>query len=213
MRIYGALQASMAIMRIFFVSIPAGTKIGGVVIGQGCDLCGEGNVSMLKKSLTAVIVGYVVQALALLLLAAAAGVCIFAASSGTLPFVGGESGTVSEQPYVPPAESAPDETSAKSSDPPEEESEVTPEAYLAALEDCQAGLPEGCAVTTDPLGDGGSRLVIGDVSRLGDLSGCTVTARMGFLYITEADGVLRVYDNTLTDVTRCTGGHTAACRA
>ena len=54
MRIYGALQASMAIMRIFFVSIPAGTKIGGVVIGQGCDLCGEGNVSMLKKSLTAV---------------------------------------------------------------------------------------------------------------------------------------------------------------
>ena len=37
------------------------------------DLCGEGNVSMLKKSLTAVIVGYVVQALALLLLAAAGG--------------------------------------------------------------------------------------------------------------------------------------------
>lgn len=206
MRIYGALQASMAIMRIFFVSIPAGTKIGDAVIGQGCDLCGEGNVSMLKKSLTAVIVGYVVQALALLLLAAAAGVCIFAASSGTLPFVGGESGTVSEQPYVPPAESAPDETSAESSDPPEEESEVTPEAYLAALEDCQAGLPEGCAVTTDPLGDGGSRLVIGDVSRLGDLSGCTVTARMGFLYITEADGVLRVYDNTLTDVTGALAG-------
>ena len=54
------------------MSIPAGTKIGGAVIGQGCDLCGEGNVSMLKKSLTAVIVGYVVQALALLLLAAAA---------------------------------------------------------------------------------------------------------------------------------------------
>ena len=132
--------------------------------------------------------------------------CIFAASSGTLPFVGGESGTVSEQPYVPPAESAPDETSAESSDPPEEESEVTPEAYLAALEDCQAGLPEGCAVTTDPLGDGGSRLVIGDVSRLGDLSGCTVTARMGFLYITEADGVLRVYDNTLTDVTGALAG-------
>lgn len=88
MRIYGALQASMAIMRIFFVSIPAGTKIGDAVIGQGCDLCGEGNVSMLKKSLTAVIVGYVVQALALALLAAAAGVCIFCGLVGHAAFCG-----------------------------------------------------------------------------------------------------------------------------
>lgn len=101
------------------------------------DLCGEGNVSMLKKSLTAVIVGYVVQALALLLLAAAAGVCIFAASSGSLPFIGGESGAVSEQPYVPPDESIPEESFADVSEPPAEESEVTPADCLAALEDCR----------------------------------------------------------------------------
>ena len=160
---------------------------------------------MLKKSLTAVIVGYVVQALALLLLAAAAGVCIFAASSGSLPFIGGESGAVSEQPYVPPDESIPEESFADVSEPPAEESEVTPADCLAALEDCRGGLPEGSAVTTDPLG-ADNRLVVADVSRLGELAGCTVDARMGFLYITDASGAVRVYDSTLAEVTEALAG-------
>ena len=74
--------------------------------------------------------------------------CIFAASSGSLPFIGGESGAVSEQPYVPPDESIPEESFADVSEPPAEESEVTPADCLAALEDCRGGLPEGSAVTT-----------------------------------------------------------------
>lgn len=80
-----------------------------------------------------------------------------------------------------------------------------PQTALRRWRTAAAVCPEGSAVTTDPLG-ADNRLVVADVSRLGELAGCTVDARMGFLYITDASGAVRVYDSTLAEVTEALAG-------
>lgn len=155
----------------------------------------------MKSNLRSVIMVYVVQISAVLLIAALTGLLVYAASGRLLPFLESEQPDFSDSAYVPPV-SGDESDDDVSSDDDDTSSDIPPSRtdITDGFENFGASLPEGYSLSCDPYGDG-NVLALLDASPLGLDGVQSVEVRMGFIRVTGADGSVRIFDSALNDVT------------